>query len=45
MRRCLGLGVALGIGLSGAAWAQGSAKFDGQYMGELTLKKTPWSSG
>ena len=39
MRRCLGLGLLLGTGLGSVAWAQGSAKFDGQYMGELTLTK------
>ena len=35
----LGLGFLLGTGFWGVAWAQGSAKFDGQYMGELTLTK------
>jgi hypothetical protein len=39
MLRCLGLGLLLGAGLASVAWAQGSAKFDGQYMGELTLTK------
>ena len=39
MLRWLGLGLLLGTGLGSAAWAQGSAKFDGQYMGELTLTK------
>jgi hypothetical protein len=39
MLRCLGLGLLLGTGLASVAWAQGSAKFDGQYMGELTLTK------
>ena len=39
MLRCLGLGLLLGAGLGSVAWAQGSAKFDGQYMGELTLTK------
>src|SRR5438552_19044160 len=38
MLKCLGLGLLLG-GVAGVAWAQGSAKFDGQYMGELTLTK------
>ena len=40
MRRPLALGLALGTGVAGAAWAQGAARFDGQYMGELTLTKT-----
>ncbi len=39
MLRWLGLGLLLGGGLAGAAWAQGAARFDGQYMGELTLTK------
>jgi hypothetical protein len=39
MLRSLGLSLLLGIALGGVAWAQGSAKFDGQYMGELTLTK------
>ena len=39
MLRRLGLGLLLGAGLGSAVWAQGSAKFDGQYMGELTLTK------
>ena len=34
------LGLLLGAGLGAAAWAQGAAPFDGQYMGELTLVKT-----
>ena len=37
MQRWLGLGLLLGAGLGSVAMAQGSAKFDGQYMGELTL--------
>ncbi len=37
--RWLILGPLLGAALAGAAWAQGSAKFDGQYVGELTLTK------
>jgi hypothetical protein len=37
MRKCLGLGLLLGAGLASVAWAQGSARFDGQYVGELTL--------
>ena len=39
MLKCLGLGLLLGAGLGSVAWAQGSTKFDGQYMGELTLTK------
>jgi hypothetical protein len=39
MLRSLGLGLLLGTGLGSVGWAQGSAKFDGQYMGELTLTK------
>ena len=39
MLRSLGLGLLIGTGLGSVAWAQGSAKFDGQYMGELTLTK------
>jgi hypothetical protein len=39
MLRWLGLGLLLGAGLGNVAWAQGSAKFDGQYTGELTLTK------
>jgi hypothetical protein len=39
MLKWLGLGLLLGIGPGSVAWAQGSAKFDGQYMGELTLTK------
>jgi hypothetical protein len=39
MLRYLGLGLLLGTGLGSIAWAQGSVKFDGQYMGELTLTK------
>ena len=37
MPRWLGLGLLLGAGLGSVAWAEGSAKFDGQYVGELTL--------
>ena len=37
MLRWLGLGLLLGSGLASVAWAQGSARFDGQYTGELTL--------
>ncbi len=39
MLRWLGLGLLLSAGLGSVAWAQGSAKFDGQYTGELTLTK------
>ena len=39
MLRCLRLGLLLGTGLGSVAWAQSVAKFDGQYMGELTLTK------
>jgi len=37
-----GLGVALlvGAGSGGPAWAQGVVRFDGQYVGELTLTRT-----
>ena len=39
MHRWLGLGLLLWTGLGSVAWAQGSARFDGQYMGELALTK------
>ena len=39
MLRLLGLGLLLTMVLGSAGWAQGSAKFDGQYRGELTLTK------
>lgn len=39
MLRSLGLGLLFGAGLASVASAQGSAKFDGQYMGELALTK------
>jgi hypothetical protein len=39
MQRRLGLSLLLGMGLGGTAWAQNSAKFDGQYVGQLTLTK------
>ena len=39
MLRWRGLGLLLGTGLASVAWAQSSAKFDGQYVGELTLTK------
>ena len=38
MLRWLGLSLVFGAGF-GIAWAQGSAKYDGQYRGELTLTK------
>jgi hypothetical protein len=40
MLRLLGLGLLLGAALGDTAWAQGLAKFDGQYVGKLTLTKT-----
>lgn len=39
MLRWLGLGLLLGTGLGGIAWAQGTNQFDGQYKGELILTK------
>ena len=39
MLRWLGLGLLISTGPVSLAWAQGSAKFDGQYMGELILTK------
>lgn len=39
MLRWLGLGLLFAIGFANAAWAQGTAQFDGQYMGELILTK------
>ena len=39
MLRSLGLGLLLAAGLGSVAWPQGSAKFDGQYMGELALTR------
>ena len=39
MLRRLGLGLLLGIGLAGAANAQGPTQFDGRYTGELVLTK------
>ena len=39
MMKWLGLGLLLSTGLGNVAWAQGSARFDGQYMGELILTK------
>ena len=40
MLRWLGLGLMLSTGLGSVAAAQGVARFDGQYMGELTLTRT-----
>jgi hypothetical protein len=37
MLKRLGMGLLLGAALAGGAWAQGSPRFDGQYVGELTL--------
>jgi hypothetical protein len=34
-----GLGLLLGVVLANIAWAQDFARFDGQYVGELTLTK------
>lgn len=39
MSKWLGLGFLLGAALANFAWAQGSTKFDGQYVGQLTLTK------
>jgi hypothetical protein len=39
MLRRVGLGLLLGAGVAGVASAQGSGRFDGQYMGELTLTR------
>ena len=39
MPRMLAWGLVFGIGLGGAAWAEGSTRFDGQYRGELILTK------
>jgi hypothetical protein len=39
MLRLPGVGLLLGTALASVSWAQGSAKFDGQYRGELTLTK------
>jgi hypothetical protein len=37
MLKWLVLGLLLGAGLGSVAWAQGPTKFDGQYVGQLTL--------
>jgi hypothetical protein len=39
MRQRLGVIVLLGVGMAGAAQAQGAGRFDGQYSGELALTK------
>ena len=39
MLRRIGLGLLLGTALGSIAWAQGAARFDGQYSGELTLTR------
>ena len=39
MLKWLGGGLLLSVALGNVAWAQGSTKFDGQYVGELTLGK------
>ena len=36
----LALSLLLGMGLLSAAWAQGAGRFDGQYVGELSLTAT-----
>ena len=38
MLKWVGLVLLLGTTLGNVAWAQGAGKFDGQYVGELTLK-------
>ena len=39
MLRWLGVGLLFGTALVSAAWAQGTTKFDGQYVGELVLTR------
>jgi hypothetical protein len=39
MLKWLGLTLLLGAAVGNVAWAQGSTKFDGQYVGQLTLTK------
>ena len=39
MPKLVGPGLLFCTALASAAWAQGSARFDGQYRGELTLTK------
>ncbi len=38
MLRWLGLGLLFAAGLGTVAWAQGPARFDGQYVGRLALR-------
>jgi len=38
MIKRFGVGLVFGAALANAAWAQGTARFDGQYVGELTLR-------
>ena len=40
MLRTLGLGLVIGAAAANIAWGQGAARFDGQYVGELTLTGT-----
>lgn len=40
MPRRLGLGLLLASFIATTAWAQGSPRFDGQYVGELVLTRT-----
>jgi hypothetical protein len=37
MLKPVALGCLLALGSAGMAWAQGASRFDGQYVGELTL--------
>ena len=37
MPKRLGLGLILAVALTSAAWAQGGGRFDGDYVGEMTL--------
>lgn len=39
MLRWVVAGVVLGVASGSVAWAQGPARFDGQYVGELTLTR------
>lgn len=40
MLKSHGLGLLLAAAVANGAWAQGAARFDGQYVGELRLVKT-----
>lgn len=40
MLKSLRWGLLLGAGVVNLAWAQGGMQFDGQYTGELTLRRT-----